>query len=115
MTLKAQISSDVSAVFLNADDFAESLTYYAGGTGAGVAIYGILDTMQDLAQAAPGQLAFGSVEISAAAVAAPQIYDTITTSSGIVWRVDSIIGGDGHMWRLSVSTDHRPRAGGGAA
>jgi hypothetical protein len=115
MTFKAILDADVPNVFLNSGEFAESLTYYAGGTGSGTAIKGILDTMQDLAQAAPGQLAFGSVEISAAAVSAPAIYDTFTQADGTLWRVDSIISGDGYMWRLSISTDHRPRAGGGAA
>jgi hypothetical protein len=114
MTFKAMLATDVTNVFLDSDEFAESLTYYAGGTGTGTAIKGILDTMQDLAQAAPGQLAFGSVDISAAAVANPAIYDTLTQADGTLWRVDSVISGDGYMWRLSISTDHRPRAGGGA-
>lgn len=32
MTLRSQIESDVSAVFLNADDFAETATYYPKGS-----------------------------------------------------------------------------------
>lgn len=31
MTLKTQISADVAGVFLNTTDFAESVTYFAGG------------------------------------------------------------------------------------
>jgi hypothetical protein len=115
MTLKTLMASDVSGVFLSSSEFAEALTYYVSGTGTGKSILGILDTMQDLAQAAPGQLTFGSVEISATDVSGPAIYDTLTQADGTLWRVDSIISGDGYMWRLSISTDHRPRAGGGAA
>lgn len=43
MTLKDQMKADASSVFTNTDDFAEVVTYYAGGTGSGRAVNAVVE------------------------------------------------------------------------
>ena len=112
MTFKTTLAADVSSVFLNTDEFAESVTYKVAGAGAGSSVDAVSDIQQDLGQGNPGQRALGVAEVSVVQVAAPSIYDTNTTSAGVVWRVDSVVGGDGYTWKLGISTDHRPGAAG---
>jgi hypothetical protein len=112
MTFKTALAADVSGVFLNTSEFADLVTYRAGGSGAGVSVRAIIDIQQDLSQGNPGQVAVGYAEVAEAEVLAPAVYDTLTTDAGVVWRVDQIIGGDGYTWKLAVSTDHRPGAAG---
>lgn len=43
MTLKQQMAADALSVFANADEFAESVTYYALGQGVGRVIQAVIE------------------------------------------------------------------------
>ena len=45
MTLRAQITSDVHNVLLEADDFAETVTYYPAGGGASRSVVAIVEEL----------------------------------------------------------------------
>jgi len=107
MTLKTQMETDVGTVFFNNDEFSEDVSYavYGGSTST---IKAIITPEIDLAESDPGQVAQGRALIKVSDLANPTRHDTLTTAAAIVWRVDDVLGGDGYVWTLQVSTDHRP-------
>ena len=106
MTLKAQMESDLS-VFFSATEFAESVTYTVHDTGASSTVSAIVDVTADLGITPQGRGITGTVTIKATDISRPEVYDTITQSSGRVWRVESCVGGDGIVWQLFCTSDNR--------
>jgi hypothetical protein len=110
MTLKTQIASDVSTLFFNADDFAQSGVYNFHGSTTSKAISLILDKNMKLSATEYGAAAMATVWVKNSDIAAPAIYDTILTG-GVTYRVLSLVQGDGYVWQLSVEADQRQRPG----
>ena len=100
MSFKTQIASDLSAVFFNSDEFAESGLYTSkDGTITAKPVLVILQNQQK-----DGITNYGAAEsviafIKKADVADPKRYDVITVSS-VVYTVQSRISGDGGHWEL---------------
>jgi hypothetical protein len=102
VSFKTNAAADVSAVFMDTTEFAQSFT-----TSAGATISGILDYGQDLAgYDLGGQAVMASLSVSAAEYADPQRYDTLNDGT-YSWRVERIINGDGYMWLLALIRDQR--------
>ena len=102
MTLAEQIDLDRRRVFLNTSEFAVSMVNSAGTTISGIASYG-----QDLVgYEMEGQAAAALVDVSVEDYSLPKRYETLTFG-GYEWRVDNIMSGDGHMWKLVMVRDLR--------
>lgn len=109
MTFKTQMAADVSTVFLNSNEFAESglFTSYDGLTVNAPAT-GIIEYDQSLTDFGnQAQASVATLHLSIATVSAIRRYDMWTSAAGIVWRIESIISHDDDVWRLAVSTDRR--------
>jgi hypothetical protein len=107
MSFKAMMATDMASLFLNESEFAESVTYAVNDTGASKTILAIITVVSDLASTPQGKGITGTATISAADVSRPAVYDTLTTASGQVWRVEIITGGDGVAWDLYCTSDNR--------
>lgn len=106
MTLKTTMADDV-AIFLNEDEFADSVTYTSHETGATSTVKAIIAVTADLSTTPQGKGITGTATISAADIARPAVYDILTTASGQIWRVEAVTGGDGYVWDLFVTSDNR--------
>jgi len=110
MTLKTQMTSDLSA-FFNVNEFAEIITYTPSG-GAGVSITGILEetdpSIMDVAPPADSMV----LHVLYSDVSDPQRGDTFTISSE-TWYLIENIGGGSHegIWKLLVSRSDKRRIG----
>ena len=105
MTLKTQMTSDLSA-FFNVDEFADTITYTPSG-GAPVPITGIPEEMDpSIMDVAP------PADVLYSDVSDPQRGDTFTISSE-TWYLIENIGGGSHegMWKLLVSRSDKRRIG----
>lgn len=109
-SLKDIIRADVSKI-LNSGGFAEPVTYGIHETGAVKAINAIIDVTADLAATPQGKGITGTATINAADITRPAVYDTLTTASGQIWRVEAITRGDGFSWDLFITSDNRPVVG----
>lgn len=106
VTLKTQMQADLTILF-NTNEFAETVTYKVNDTGATKPIAAIIDISADLGVTAQGRGMTGTATIKGSDIARPEIYDEMTTTTGRIWRVESIIGGDGITWNLFVTSDNR--------
>ena len=106
MTFKTNLAADMVNTIMNVNEFADTCTYTVFATSAAASVPVILDIQTDLASIAPGQAALGTAILNKADVADPQRYDTIA-ASGVTWRVESIVSGDGYQWTVAVSSDQR--------
>ena len=103
MTLREQIQSDVAAVFLNTDEFAESVSYTPLG-GAATPIDGIFSGDEHSAEDVSDgreKLRRGRLRISRSDVANPGHGDTVSINSED-WFVAGVIEQDDYMALLDV-------------
>jgi len=102
MTLKEQMSADVSAVFLNTNEFAQAVTYTPSG-GGGSSINAVFDESADPSYEEDGKIKIrrGTLVISIADVSAPAHGDAVTVSSE-AWEVLSITWKDAYMASLEL-------------
>jgi len=120
MTLKTQIAADVAAVFLQTDDFAETVTYTpVGGAGASMTVLFFPDPMSmiDLPDGNK-QATLAAVYVAETDVVTPQRGDQVTrtnpASVSETWRVDVWQEEDG-MWLMTCKFyDEREMVGAGA-
>ena len=110
MTLKTQMTSDLSA-FFSTDEFAETIIYTPSG-GDAVSIVAILEDMDpsimDVAPPADSMI----LHVLYSDVSDPQRGDTFTISSE-TWYLVENIGGGSHegTWKLLVSRSDKRRIG----
>lgn len=94
MTLKTAITADLS-VFYQTGEFADTITYKAGGTGDGTSISAILDVGRgrkpEIQTTAPPDQEM-LIMVQTADVATPNSSDTFTIS-GTVWYLRQVVGG----------------------
>lgn len=110
MTLKTQITSDLSA-FFNTDEFAETISYTPSDGGA-VSIAAILEDMDPsiMAEAPPADSMI--LHVLHSDVSDPQRGDTFTISSETWYLVENIGGGSTEeTWKLLVSRSDKRRIG----
>lgn len=93
MNFKEQLAADVSAVFFNPDEFAESVTYRSGYAGAVQSILAIPEIGEDNVQgntfASDGSSARAFFWLRAADVPQPEPPDVIV-HAGVEWNVARI-------------------------
>ncbi len=106
MTLKSMIAAD-NAVFLNTNDFAETITYVTVA-GASSSVSAIVQRGADLGQNTFGLSGYLTITLARTAVANPQVHDTLTIADGTTARVESVINGDADMWTILAASDPRP-------
>ena len=109
MTLKTQIASDISTVFLNYDEFAESGTVLTVA-GATIPILFIRAGITDQIGIEPGYADSDTFVVSQAVYAQPKQGDQITDESSVVWLVESGARLNAGMWDVPVKSDRRVRA-----
>jgi hypothetical protein len=100
MTLKAQLTTDLS-VFFDTNEFAETVTYNAAP------IIGIPDYGADQDSNDSDSMTKATIFVKASDVPAPKYRDTVIINS-IVWNVLNITEGDGYVWKLNLYRDERP-------
>ena len=108
MTLKAQMTSDISTVFLNTNEFAEVGTLTSGGNTSSITF--IRAGMSDLSPIDPGYADTESFLCAASDYTSPAIGDTITDSEAVVWIVEPGSRLDAGMWTVPVKSDRRVRS-----
>lgn len=107
MTLATQIAADVADVFLNSDDFGETVSYTPVG-GSARSIVAVVVTMpSDLTQESSHEVAHNFVSVLAAksastGIEAPAKGDTIVWS-GRIYSWVGIIHQDAGAWQLKFS------------
>lgn len=113
MTFKTEIAADLTSVFFNAIEFAESVTYTPNGAAAKTIAICFGD--EDLAAqtpAPPGDSMIILVQYADAT--APGRGDKFTIDS-VTWYLDAIVGGgrvEG-IWQICVTRSARRDIGGG--
>jgi len=107
MTFKALMAADVSAVFLNADEFAEEITWTPAG-GSARTITAVVDR-QDVREEdqQDGRVLARRASIHASADAAAGVGTTpgmrdIATFDSLAWAVDSISGPAEGIFRIDL-------------
>ena len=115
MTLGDQFATDVANVFINTDEFAETITYTPTGE-AGVSVTAVVERLEGQSQdyvdgdAATYQ---AMVHVSVASVASPAVGDTVTFD-GLDWAVVGMLPGDAGLHTLRVERSApKERAGQG--
>ena len=116
MGLRDDILTDAASAWFDTDGLAQTVTYKAGGSGAGISLAAVLEYGADAEpESAPrGYIAMyyrrvGTAIIQAADVASPAEGDTITVGSEI-WTVRAIESGNGFHWRLAIDKDIKTSA-----
>ena len=108
-TMKEYMELDKS-VILNTDEFAESGTLTTT-IGVSSAIVFLRSRTSDLAPIEPGYSDTASFRCSSTSYAQPQIGDTITDASGVVWIVEPGSRLLREMWwSVPVKSDRRVRS-----
>ena len=107
MSFKTSLAADVANVFMDEDVFAEAVTYAVAATGASSAMTAVFELGQDLGAAQFGMAASATVHLSAASIAAPAAYDTITRADGSVWTLRSVLSSDGYAHTVICDSDQR--------
>ena len=88
MTLKTQLTSDISA-FFNTDEFAESITYTAKGkSGASIDAIVIRDASLQEPYVRGSETATCEIIVKISDVATPQHGDTFTLNDSEIWEFD---------------------------
>ncbi len=92
MTLKDQIASDVGTVFLNTDEFAETVTYNPDGESPVdiSAVFRYQGIEEQYVRQGEQAYGLGTVACNPTDVTAPSLDDTFTIDS-IIWAVRSIL------------------------
>jgi hypothetical protein len=108
-TFKEQMAADVSAVFLNADEFADETVVYNDGTGD-VTVTGIVD--YGPAEGETKKSAKGATIIVAASEVPDPGYRHTFTIAGVEWQVamnGSVpdVTGDGQVWEIGLITNEK--------
>jgi hypothetical protein len=109
MGLKDQIAADISTVFLNTGELAETVT--VNGSGLAVAVVEVgEDPAKGNGVGSGGSAAKAHVWISVEDLPNPNGSDTIAQASGRVWRVIRIISAVGEsLWCLECAADEGVR------
>ena len=104
MTLKQQISSDLS-VFFNTDDFADSAVYNShDGTYSSKSIKIIIDYNADLSKTEFGAADTTQIILQKSEIVDPKIYDTIVFD-GVTYTIRQRLSGDNYTWNVAVESD----------
>lgn len=111
MTLKAQIASDIDAVFLNTDEFAIDAVYNSkDGTIVDKDIKVIREQLVNLQQTDYGAAGMESFLIAESDIPDPVIYDTITVGTDVYTVRNRVNGSDG-TWSVMCHVDQRQSPG----
>lgn len=102
MTLKAQLTSDLS-VFFDENEFAQAVTY----NGAPINVVVDYGKDQDMDNNSNATKAVMFVKVSD--VASPEYRDTVVINT-VTWYVLNILDGDGYIWKINLYRDERPHA-----
>lgn len=108
MTLKTDMAADLTNVFFNTDEFAESISYTPKG-GAAATIKVILSDEDATIQSptAPGDHMVVVAQYTD--IATPQRGDTFTINSITWYFVEIVLGGRAEgLWHIRVSRSARP-------
>ena len=103
MTLKAQLTTDLS-VFFDTDEFAEVVTYNSASIKA-VVDYGVNQSLDDNIN--DSNMTKATIFVKASDVPDPKYRDTVIINA-VVWDVMNIAEGDGYAWKLNLYRDERP-------
>jgi hypothetical protein len=107
MSLKSLIASDVSDVFFDTDDFADTGKYSShDGTIVSAAVTVLFEAGGDLVQTEFGAAMQERVHVKKSDVPRPAAYDELTVD-GTVYIVRNRFGGGGGVWVLIVEADPR--------
>ena len=100
MTLKTQMATDL-AVFMNTDEFADSVTY-AGATISAVVIE------EESEMTAERTVKRATLFVKESDVSAPAIYDAVEIDSSM-WNVIQVPKkAEAGLWKLGIEADERP-------
>ena len=111
MTFKTQLATDMANVFLNNNEFSETVTYTTLEGVATAGIEAVIADLADLQGMGYHSAKMATVVISVSDIAAPKQKDTITTAAGLVWIIDRVENSDDGAHTLSCSADYRQTPG----
>jgi len=111
MTFKTQMTEDITSVFFNTDEFADTCVYTPKATGIAIPnVAVILDLGTALTQSEYGAIESDTATIKASDVAKPKLYDTFVCNS-VTYTVRSITKTVYGVHTLSIDTDQRQNPG----
>lgn len=103
---RQNMALDQEAIVGPAGEFSEPVVY-SPLTGPAKSISAQMWDDPDMASAGPSEARYRHAVVLCADVVLPQSRDCLTDASGVAWRVDRIVRGNGVTWELAISTDQR--------
>ena len=105
MTLKTQIEDDLD-IFLNTDEFAETISYNGSSISAIFSSKKNLDNDTEV-KGGDTSMAKAILIVKVSDIASPAYRDTVIRSN-VTWKIRDIEFGDGYIWKLNIYRDERP-------